>query len=183
MLRPLLSYALTSIILLSQTGLPVHMHYCKGMLETVSVFFNLGCSGHDVALANPLPPERGNLESPDPLPPERGNLGVAIPLPPERGTNEACCKASSDVHHEAQQGCCSEATESCCDDEVAVLLHEFDSILPHFEKWNTDVVATQFSFADFGIENIQSETPQFLSSTSDGGPPLYILNGSLIFYA
>lgn len=43
MIRPVISYALTSIILLSQVGLPLHMHYCKGMLESVSVFFATKC--------------------------------------------------------------------------------------------------------------------------------------------
>jgi hypothetical protein len=35
-----------SIVLLSQTGLPVHLHYCKGMLESVSVFMSQGCDDH-----------------------------------------------------------------------------------------------------------------------------------------
>lgn len=46
MVRPLMSYALTAIILLSQSGLPLHMHYCKGVLESVSVFFSQGCDDH-----------------------------------------------------------------------------------------------------------------------------------------
>jgi len=41
-----MSYALTFLILLSQIGLPVHMHYCKGMLESVSVFFKQECDDH-----------------------------------------------------------------------------------------------------------------------------------------
>ena len=47
MARLFLSYVLTAIILLSQVGLPLHMHYCKGVLESVSVFFSQGCSDHD----------------------------------------------------------------------------------------------------------------------------------------
>ena len=47
MMRKVLAYALTSIILLSQTGLPVHLHYCKGMLESVSVFISQGCTDHE----------------------------------------------------------------------------------------------------------------------------------------
>lgn len=47
MVRQFLSYAFTAIILLSQVGLPLHMHYCKGVLESVSVFFSQGCSDHD----------------------------------------------------------------------------------------------------------------------------------------
>jgi hypothetical protein len=46
MIRVATSYVLTSIILLSQIGLPVHLHYCKGMLESVSVFFSQGCDDH-----------------------------------------------------------------------------------------------------------------------------------------
>lgn len=48
MVRPVISYALTSLILLSQVGLPLHMHYCKGMLESVSVFFTTKCDDHNV---------------------------------------------------------------------------------------------------------------------------------------
>jgi hypothetical protein len=46
MIRLVTSYTLTSIILLSQIGLPVHLHYCKGMLESVSVIFSQGCDDH-----------------------------------------------------------------------------------------------------------------------------------------
>jgi hypothetical protein len=46
MVRLILSYALTATILLSQVGLPLHMHYCKGVLESVSVFFSQGCTDH-----------------------------------------------------------------------------------------------------------------------------------------
>lgn len=46
MVRSVLTYVLTAVILLSQIGLPLHMHYCKGMLESVSVFFSLGCDNH-----------------------------------------------------------------------------------------------------------------------------------------
>lgn len=47
MARLIMSYAFTAIILLSQVGLPLHMHYCKGVLESVSVFFSQGCSDHE----------------------------------------------------------------------------------------------------------------------------------------
>jgi hypothetical protein len=47
MVRRVLAYAFTFTILLSQVGLPMHMHYCKGVLESVSVFFSLGCNDHD----------------------------------------------------------------------------------------------------------------------------------------
>ena len=46
MIRPILSYVLASLILLSQIGLPVHMHYCKGILESVSVFVKTVCDDH-----------------------------------------------------------------------------------------------------------------------------------------
>lgn len=46
MLRVATSYILTSIVLLSQIGLPVHLHYCKGILESVSVFISQGCDDH-----------------------------------------------------------------------------------------------------------------------------------------
>ena len=47
MIRMATSYVLTTIVLLSQIGLPVHLHYCKGMLESVSVFFSQGCDDHE----------------------------------------------------------------------------------------------------------------------------------------
>ena len=47
MLRVATSYILTSIVLLSQIGLPVHLHYCKGILESVSVFISQGCDDHE----------------------------------------------------------------------------------------------------------------------------------------
>jgi hypothetical protein len=47
MARILIAHTLTFVILLSQVGLPLHMHYCKGMLESVSVFFSLGCDDHE----------------------------------------------------------------------------------------------------------------------------------------
>ncbi|MEP6796073.1 MAG: hypothetical protein ABJB16_17215 [Saprospiraceae bacterium] len=54
MLRPVISYALTSLILLSQVGLPLHMHYCKGMLESVSVLFSAKCDDHNVPVNVPV---------------------------------------------------------------------------------------------------------------------------------
>ncbi len=47
MLRPVISYALTSLILLSQAGLPLHRHYCKGILESVSILFSSSCDNHE----------------------------------------------------------------------------------------------------------------------------------------
>jgi hypothetical protein len=41
-----MSYALASLILLSQVGVPLHMHYCKGILESVSVLFKMECDDH-----------------------------------------------------------------------------------------------------------------------------------------
>jgi hypothetical protein len=48
MIRPVISYALTSLILLSQVGVPLHKHYCKGILESVSVVFSAKCDDHFV---------------------------------------------------------------------------------------------------------------------------------------
>ncbi|MGB4846787.1 MAG: hypothetical protein WBP41_02665 [Saprospiraceae bacterium] len=53
MIRPIISYVLTSLILLSQVGLPLHMHYCKGMLESVSVLFAAKCDDHNVPVNIP----------------------------------------------------------------------------------------------------------------------------------
>jgi hypothetical protein len=46
MVKVLISYALASLILLSQVGVPLHMHYCKGLLESVSVIFKMECDDH-----------------------------------------------------------------------------------------------------------------------------------------
>lgn len=46
MFRPALSYVLVSLILVSQIGLPVHFHYCKGLLESVTLLVNPGCDDH-----------------------------------------------------------------------------------------------------------------------------------------
>jgi len=48
-----MSYALASLILLSQVGVPLHMHYCKGMLESVSVFVKSVCEDHKEQVAMP----------------------------------------------------------------------------------------------------------------------------------
>ncbi len=53
MLRPVISYAFTSLILLSQIGLPLHMHYCKGILESVSFFFAAECDDHNIPVDLP----------------------------------------------------------------------------------------------------------------------------------
>jgi len=47
-----MSYALTFLILLSQVGLPLHFHYCKGMLESVSLFFKKACDDHQEQIAD-----------------------------------------------------------------------------------------------------------------------------------
>ena len=51
MLRPLFSYVLTSLVLLAQVGLPMHYHYCKGALESVSILFSKACE-EDEAIAS-----------------------------------------------------------------------------------------------------------------------------------
>lgn len=53
MIRPVTSYVLTLLILVSQLGLPLHMHYCKGILESVSVFFAAKCDDHNVPVNLP----------------------------------------------------------------------------------------------------------------------------------
>ena len=50
MLRPVFSYVLTSLVLVAQVGLPMHYHYCKGALESVSILFSKACED-DKALA------------------------------------------------------------------------------------------------------------------------------------
>ena len=62
MFRPVMSYALTFLILLSQVGLPLHFHYCKGMLESVSLFFKQACDDHSEQIAD-LPACCQKLES------------------------------------------------------------------------------------------------------------------------
>ena len=52
MFRPVMSYALTFLILLSQVGLPLHFHYCKGMLESVSLIFKKACDDHQEQIAD-----------------------------------------------------------------------------------------------------------------------------------
>ena len=133
MLRPFLSYALTSLILLSQTGLPLHWHYCKGMLESVSILLDAECNDH---------------EAPSNLP--------------------DCCK-------DALKGACTPQNNDCCDDETTILLQDFDSPLPHFDKWDqAPALATgvneNFIFADREVSSDLTE-----GQNSDSGPPIYIL--------
>lgn len=136
-----MSYVLSAVILLSQAGLPLHMHYCKGMLESVSVFFNAGCDNHD---------EIANLP--------------------------ACCQKSAAEH-------CTKAKDNCCDDEVKVLLQDFDSLLPHFDKWNAVNVISEKSALPI-FSSFEKESPELVTGQSaDSGPPIYILFSSLIFYA
>ena len=141
MLRPLMSYTLTFLVLLSQTGLPLHMHYCKGMLESVSVFFTANWNDHEDLAELP-----------------------------------SCCMKSKDKG-------CSKSSAACCDDEVKVLLQEFDSLLPHFDKW----VALSTSADGYVIPLIQQPElaiPRLcLSNDQDSGPLIYILFHSLIYYA
>ncbi len=141
MIRPILSYALTGLILLSQMGLPLHMHYCKGMLESISVFISSGCNDHE---------EIANLP--------------------------ACCRKDTASN-------CSQNEGQCCDDQVKVLLQDFDSIAPHIDKAD-NAVAIPKSTSFPGIQISELRTPEFASGhNADSGPPIYILLGSLIFYA
>ena len=140
MMRQLSAYMLTGMILLAQTGLPLHMHYCKGMLESVAVFVNAECEKEKPVADQP-----------------------------------SCCK-------KAEAKSCHK-NDSCCDDEVAVLLQDFDSPLPHFEKWD-QAVAIALPF-DFPFLSGQADHAIHLSGNtgSDSGPPIYIRFHSLIYYA
>lgn len=137
----MMSYVMTGIILFSQTGLPLHMHYCKGMLESVSVFFNSGCDDHK----------------------EIADLPV-------------CCPKATASN-------CPQNEGSCCDDEVKVLLQDFDSLAPHFDSWAiTNAFIKSILYPAHQADEIKSA--EFNSShSSDTGPPIYILFGSLIYYA
>lgn len=143
MMRPLMSYTLTFIVLLSQTGLPLHMHYCKGMLESVSVFFTANCDAHE----------------------EFAEAG-------------SCCMKSKETG-------CSKTSAACCNDEVKVLLQEFDSLLPHFDEWNSISVAAQSQSLFLpSIQHSELSIPGVhTSEDNDSGPPIYILFHSLIYYA
>lgn len=46
MIRHFVSVLLAGSILLTQVGLPVHLHYCKGILESASIFFKAVCEEH-----------------------------------------------------------------------------------------------------------------------------------------
>ena len=139
-MRPFIAYSLTAMILLSQTGLPLHMHYCKGMLESVSVFVSSECDNHE-----------------------------------EISDLPACCQKL------AAATC--EKDDYCCDDEIAVLLQDLDSLMPHFTKWDVQGAISdpvQFSLSP----DIENHSPEFVSNeSSNSGPPIYILFHSLIFYA
>ena len=141
MIRPILSYALTSLILLAQGGLPLQLHYCKGALESISVFFNLGCDEHE---------EVAELAS--------------------------CCKKEEATS-------CSQKENDCCDNETKVLLQDFDSLMPHFEKWNiAAIISNPTNLWLFATVHVQS-TAAFVSNANNTGPPIYIRHQSLILYA
>ena len=140
MLRPLCSYVLTGIILLAQTGLPLHMHYCKGMLESVAVFVSAECDKQD-PVSNVL----------------------------------ACCKK--------QESKSCHKDDSCCDDEVTVLLQDFDSLIPHFEKWIQPVTSDLSLVIKFNANHTDYSLHFSGNQSSDSGPPIYIRFHSLIYYA
>lgn len=142
MFRPLMSYALTTVVLLVQTGLPLHLHYCKGALESISVFITAGCDNHNevVVLAE-------------------------------------CCKKALDTTCTREEG-------DCCDDETKLLLQDFNSLLPHFYKWEAAV--TEFYMTSLPQEiSFDQKYSQYLffEDPKENGPPLYILLNSLIYYA
>ena len=137
MVRQAISYVLMGTILLAQGGLPLHMHYCKGMLESISVFFAAGCNDHA----------------------EVADLPVC------------CKKATSDS--------CSSNASDCCEDEVKVLLQDFDSLIPYFDKLDqtpalaiTNTILINHTLT-FSFQRIPDH------ETSSNGPPIYILYQSL----
>ena len=140
-MRKMISCLLMGTILLAQGGLPLHMHYCKGMLESISVFFAAGCDEHeDVVDAT------------------------------------SCCQKAS-----ARD--CSYQSPNCCEDEITVLLQDFDSLIPHFEKLDqTPALAiTEGTFLNNNdIVNLHVETHH---ANKANAPPTYILFHSLIYYA
>ena len=142
MFRPVISYILTSLILLSQVGVPLHRHYCKGALEAISVFFSAKCENH--------------------------NLPVNLP---------ACCKKAMVKHCSAHNG------KKCCDDEVVILKQNITSTTPSFAKWNSVALYAESLKIGEIIPVISSSPISVEGNTSDSGPPIYILNNSLIFYA
>ena len=118
------------------------MHYCKGILESVSVFFATACDDH--------------------------NVPVNLP---------ACCKK------EMAQHCAKEEGKKCCDDEVKVLKQDITSIPPSFLKW-IDIVPNVEIHSNPRPIPVITSSPAFIERhASDSGPPVYIINGALIFYA
>lgn len=140
MLRVVTSWILTLTVTLSQAGLPVHMHYCKGMLESFGFFVSAGCNDH------------------------------------QEDRTDSCCTKSPD------STCQSKAME-CCNDEVKVLLQEFDSLLPLAFQWvAAPAPASGFSALPYTIYpqvSAFSHSPDL----NDTGPPIYIRFHSLIYYA
>lgn len=49
----MVSLMLASLILVGQVGLPLHLHYCKGILESISVFSKSVCEDHEEAVTLP----------------------------------------------------------------------------------------------------------------------------------
>lgn len=54
MFRHSIALLLSGLILLTQVGLPVHLHYCKGILESASIFFKAACEEHKVIEEMPV---------------------------------------------------------------------------------------------------------------------------------
>ena len=71
----------------------------------------------------------------------------------------------------------------CCEDEAAILLQDFDSLVHHVDNWDSYLSAhNEITFPSF--ENGASSAHYELHrSATDSGPPIYILFSSLIFYA
>ena len=129
------------LVFTAQAGLPLHLHYCKGMLESVSVFFNAGCDEHG-----------------------------------EEFEATSCCSPGKGDK-------CSKESMGCCEDEAAVLLQDFDSLVHYVDDWNSILPAQNeviFTSFENGASSLHDDLHR---SATDSGPPIYILFSSLIFYA
>jgi hypothetical protein len=115
------------------------MHYCKGGLESISVFFSQGCEDHEETEFLP-----------------------------------SCCQ---------KEKACTSDNGSCCSDETKVLLQDFDSVPPHFDKWAGISDVTLLTMDPLALDQIELTFMAVQSGSSDSGPPIYILFHSLIYYA
>lgn len=111
------------------------------MLESVSVFFSVGCDDHEDDFAA-----------------------------------TSCCAPT-------EKDSCAKEDTGCCEDEAAILLQDFDSLVHHVDNWDIDN-PTQNEVIFPSFENsVSSLNADIHRAATDSGPPIYILFSSLIFYA